>query len=67
MTSDDLTPTAPPTLDYRALLTKYMAHVWDEEGDAFIPYIEADTDFSEAECAELATIAAEVSGQQVKL
>jgi hypothetical protein len=38
--------------DYRALLIKYMAHVWDEEGSAFIPWL-AEHGFTDAEIAEL--------------
>jgi hypothetical protein len=45
--------------DYRALLVKYMAHVWDEEGSLFIPWL--GDGFTAEEIAELEAIKKEIS------
>ncbi len=42
------------TFDYRDLLLRYMAHVYDQEGTTFLTlHFSGRTDFSEAEKHEL--------------
>lgn len=49
------TPTRP-TLDYRSLLERYMAHVYRSEGSTFFPMYAPPNEFSEGELAELARL-----------
>lgn len=49
------------TTDWRALLVKYMKHVWDEEGSVFVPEPEWKGDFTDDELAQLKSIECEAS------